>query len=315
MSVALQVQTCLIGDTLVEGHIEPAHYRVGDIRHRYEHGEKLEDLFLEYKRYIREPLRIIIMRPGETRFGKCVTRDQYLAVPAAKKGNFVYASRSQRAISRLLNLPVPNGSHKSLGYTLFVTLTLEERGPETWARMNEWFNIYRTQVSRLFKGCKLLRVQESQSDGTPHIHCVVYVPEGILKVRHKTRHKTTYRIANRSLLMRLKKLWPHGFSDYQLLNDWKHGVRYLSKYLTKSLDPSDMKGFQTLFYSSMYKTRIFGMSFRLDATCITQTNHWLLVCIGVPSMRLSSIEIESMRFSDGLYYFTVRLRPDVQPAE
>lgn len=60
----------------------------------------------------------------------------------------------------------------------------------------------------------------------------------------------------------LKNAWFQGFSDFELVNSFSGGLRYLSKYLLKStcVESANEKGLKTLALCWLFRKRAFGFS-------------------------------------------------------
>ena len=114
---------------------------------------------------------------------------------------------------------------------LFVTLTYSRDIPlsSRWDTVSKDYNRYIQRVRR-FHLCKVqyLRVVESHSDGYPHIHIIMQMPDARIRVDNS-------RYFDRKLYQHWKSLWPHGHSDYQRPRRRGAGrIGYLLKYLTKN---------------------------------------------------------------------------------
>lgn len=125
----------------------------------------------------------------------------------------------------------------------FVTLTLpgkEYREKHTPGQglgdLNSNFHKLTTSLRRIYGKVDYFRVYEPHKDGFPHFH-VLFVGPGI---RPKSFKDT------------LERLWCDlygmGFVKVNIIRGFEHGIRYLTKYLTKGLEP--IKKYQRIFSSS-----------------------------------------------------------------
>lgn len=77
-------------------------------------------------------------------------------------------------------------------------------------------------VKRLRKAAghdlRFICVAEAHKSGLPHYHMLAHEPHGGAVLRHRL----------------LKEQWPHGFTDWKLVQDGAKAAHYVAKYLSKS---------------------------------------------------------------------------------
>jgi hypothetical protein len=193
--------------------------------------------------------------------------NKYKAVKAAKRGNDVYAWKLRKRLQKMYSLPEisffnrKDRSKRQKTKTLFITLTYRRDGriDTAWEDVGKDFNRWISGLRRRYGKIHVLRDWEAQSDGYPHIHCVLYFEE----IEFETFfYNGKWRVRAKDELARN---WHWGFSDMFALSDLGAGVGYVVKYLTKVHktvveEKYDRKSVLTLAMMWIFKKRAFSVS-------------------------------------------------------
>lgn len=324
-------RSSLEGET---GRIDPQHDQaVFEPKSEFTYGEKGTSLSLSRTRYFTNMIDLDELieayvewaeRPDYLIFRNEET-GEFKAVPASKRGNSIYAKRVQKRFDRLYRLSkadiMPHRQERLYSSVLMSTLTYTRQIPrqEAWDRVAEDFNRYMSHLRDRYGRVSAVRCFEAQKDGYPHIHVILVFHD----YRFKTfQHGKTRRVSKKS---ELEAFWSDkeylGFSDYQALNSWRHGLNYLVKYLHKSLSLSNLSKKQenqsvkpststlrNLALLWVHRKRAFSISRRLDTlVSITQSekeaSKWVLHAIFTCSdVDLTKVKILDVRkWGDGSF--------------
>jgi len=240
--------------------------------------------------------QVLYIREQVDDFELCRTESKLHVVKAAKRGNDVYSHHvserlldlGQAALVYDLNEPIPlvDGGVTD---TIFVSLTFnrsEGSRDELWSRVGRDFNRFISGlVSEFGLDARpiIFRVWEAQRDGTPHVHCLLKFSRPVFNVlEHFSMLKgvRTWRVLERS---RIAACWGYrsfgrhkdgsvgarqfGFVDITAVGSLSQGVRYLSKYLTKTMNRENVwirdhisNGDLTLALTWLHGKRSFSLS-------------------------------------------------------
>jgi hypothetical protein len=134
--------------------------------------------------------------------------------------------------------------------------------PDAWLRIGVDFNRFMSHIRKLFGVVSVVRVFESHESGYPHIHVLLIFHDYVFSGYSSRRNgRLIYRVFG-SDYKSLKGCWLHGFSDFELVDSFSGGVRYLSKYLVKSTSVSNagVKGVRALAMCWVFHKRSFSVS-------------------------------------------------------
>jgi hypothetical protein len=181
------------------------------------------------------------------------------AVKCSKRGNDVYWWRVAKRIGFLNDLPNniffdPHSTHK-VSSVLFVTLTYDIKRStvrDAWDKIGEDFNNWIRNLRKKFGRISHLRCWEASKKGYPHIHVLMIFHDYEFKV---ARIGEKYRILEKE---EFEKSY-HSFVDVQALRELRDGVKYVTKYLTKTKKESPTQNL-TLAMCWLFRKRSFAVS-------------------------------------------------------
>lgn len=163
-----------------------------------------------------------------------------------------------------------SGVHELVsGSGLLVTLEYDSNRvslADAWLNVGVDLNRWICGIRRKFGSVSMVRVFESHESGYPHIHALLVFHEYSFTGRSMKsgRGHLVYRVVG-SDFDNLKSAkfgdrWSHGFSDFEMVSSYGGGIRYLSKYLSKStsFQEAGSKGVKTLAMCWVFGKRSFG---------------------------------------------------------
>ena len=182
-----------------------------------------------------------------------------IAVKCSKRGNDVYWWRVWKRIKRLYDLKAqtlfdPHNTIK-LSNVLFATLTYDVKHSsisEAWETEGEDFNMWIRNLRKKYGRISYFRSLEASKKGYPHIHILMIFHDYKFKVM---QIKGKYRILEKEAF---EKSW-HSFVDVQAIRQFREGVRYVTKYLTKTKNDSKTQVL-TLALCWLFRKRSFAIS-------------------------------------------------------
>jgi hypothetical protein len=190
---------------------------------------KLDYLLEEYRVYRDDEIRIIIRKENNETF-----KDTNYAILGSKRGNKVYNFRIRRRLEPIRNYPdikffdSRDRSRRYKTRALFIDYTYSREDPLPLAWENIGIDLNR-QFSRLhsrYGEFSVFRTFEAQRDGYPHIHAILIFKD--------YEFETFFYHGNWRIQERDDLVWSQGFSDILALNSTRNGLRYVSKYMSKS---------------------------------------------------------------------------------
>ena len=157
-----------------------------------------------------------------------------IAIKLSKRGNDVYGRRLWKRLKFLYDLEDtvlfdPHGNVKTTN-VLLVTLTYDTKHSgiqDAWETIGDDFNKYMRNLRKKFGCIAYLRCWESSQKAYPHIHVLMMFQDSTFRV---TRIHGKYRIDEKE---EFEKSY-HSFVDIQAIREFKKGIRYVTKYLTKT---------------------------------------------------------------------------------
>jgi hypothetical protein len=133
---------------------------------------------------------------------------------------------------------------------------------DAWLRVGVDFNRFMSHIRKLFGHVSVVRVFESHESGYPHVHILLAFDGHVFSgYSSRRRGRLVYRVFG-SDYEDLKGCWNFGFSDFEMIDSFTGGVRYLSKYLVKSTSASlaGVKGIRALAMCWVFHKRSFSVS-------------------------------------------------------
>ena len=123
---------------------------------------------------------------------------------------------------------------------------------EAWETEGEDFNRWIRNLRKKFGRISYFRSLEASKKGYPHIHILMMFHEYEFKV---TAIRGKYRIREKEAF---EKSW-HSFVDVQVIRRFREGVRYVTKYSTKTKNESKTQVL-TLALCWLFRKRSFAIS-------------------------------------------------------
>lgn len=189
------------------------------------------------------------------------TRTQWEYQKTCKRGNDVYIYLVKQKLKPLtLKEPIEyfstelNNNRKRTRRTnlLYLTGTInfkDEEGniklniADAWLNFGEYWNSFITNIRNQFKGCEYIRAWQSQKNGYPHFHAIVYIPFDFSVVfwpednswRISTRQKL-HKGDKSTVRKRIKNAWKWGNLDVKCLDSTTNAFKDLLKYVTRDLE-------------------------------------------------------------------------------
>ncbi|MFH0748568.1 MAG: hypothetical protein V1915_01400 [Candidatus Bathyarchaeota archaeon] len=218
--------------------------------------EGLEKFYVEWRDY--NEYIVVQKQSDNLRIGGKIDRET-IAVKCSKRGNDVYWWRVWKRINKLYNLKEqtlfdPHSNTKSSN-VLFATLTYDVKQStisKAWETEGDDFNTWIRNLRKKFGRISYFRSLETSKRGYPHIH--------ILMIFHDYKFKVVeiggkYRILEKEAF---EKSW-HSFVDVQAIRKFREGVKYVTKYLTKTKNDSKTQVL-TLALCWLFRKRSFAIS-------------------------------------------------------
>ncbi len=226
----------------------------------------VEDVVGEYKVWLSWIFYVICVRFNYSRGDY-----EYVVFRGVKRGDERYGFLICRKFKRLalfgegLNY-FSYGSHgKIRGGGLLATFEYDTNRfslSDAWLRVGVDFNRSMSYLRKKFGKVSIARVWESHESGYPHIHAMFIFHEHVFSGYSSRRHgHLIYRVFG-SGYKSLKGSWSYGFSDFEMVDSFRGGISYLSKYLVKStsLSEAGSKGVKTLAMCWVFHRRSFAVS-------------------------------------------------------
>ena len=167
---------------------------------------------------------------------------------------------------------------------------------DAWQNVGKDYNRFAARLRHTYGKVSLIRDWESHSSGYPHSHVLIICHKHTFdgkRMWNKRKNKFSNRLFGQTFLS-LKSTWEHGYSDFELVDSYQGGVKYLAKYLHKSTSYAEAgsKGIKTLSMCWIFGKRSFSYSGDLfDDEIVVDTNSTIKtneesseirkVCVGV----------------------------------
>jgi len=182
-----------------------------------------------------------------------------IAVKCSKRGNDVYWWRVWKRIRKLYDLKAETlfDPHSNVKFSnvVFATLTYDVKHAsisEAWESEGKDVNTWIRNLRKKFGRISYFRSLEASMRGYPHIHILMIFHDYEFKVIEIRRK---YRILEKE---EFEKSW-HSFVDVQAIRRFREGVRYVTKYLTKTKKDSKTQVL-TLALRWLFRKRSFAIS-------------------------------------------------------
>lgn len=145
-----------------------------------------------------------------------------------------------------------NNNRKRTRHTnlLYITGTIDQslfNGiAECWLEFGSLWNSFVTNIRQQFKGCEYMRTWQSQENGYPHFHALIYIPFDFSVVPWFDKDgRLSWRIHNRQKLNkgdkitvreRIKNAWKWGNLDVIAVSGTGNAFKDMTKYITRDLE-------------------------------------------------------------------------------
>jgi hypothetical protein len=194
----------------------------------------LEAFYLEWKNFDE---CIVLQRQTDNLRMKGDVEKETIAVKCAKRGNDVYWWRVWKRLKSIYKLKectfFDPHSNRKLSNILFVTLTYATKKTtisDAWQNIGEDFNKWIRNLRKKFGRISYLRCWEASKRGYPHVHVLMIFHDYAFTIAFSQSRKSKYRIQEKKVF---EKSW-HSFVDVQAVRKLRQGIRYITKYLSKS---------------------------------------------------------------------------------
>lgn len=228
----------------------------------------LESVRDEYLTWVKDSKYLIL-----NKFNSLTGTSEVFGVLCSKRGNATYKRRILARFGRLsrslskLHFFDPTSRLTEYTPALFITLTYNTKLctiPEAWERIAKEFNNFRAKLHQQYGKLSLIRVFESTINGYPHIHAVIVFQNHLFPSSRKWSRRANryvWRIPDADNKL-IKSFWHSPNSDIQAVNSMGSPLRYLRKYLSKSIDIQGANNatINTLALTWKHKRRSFALS-------------------------------------------------------
>jgi len=240
-----------------------------NLRHYFSYGVSSVDEVTEaYEEWFKQIFYILLYR-----FNRTLSKHEYAYFRGTKRGDPKYSYQICRKFDALKrvnkNLIFFSRKARELvkGNAMLVTLEYNANKisrSEAWQNVGVDFNRFLTRLKHNYGKISIIRVWESHESAYPHIHTLVVFHNHTFdgkRMWSKRKHRFSHRVFGVTY-RNLKTSWEHGFSDFELVDSYHGGVKYLSKYLKKSTSFAEAgsKGVKTLAMCWLFSKRSFAYS-------------------------------------------------------
>jgi hypothetical protein len=185
-----------------------------------------------------------------------------VAIKGAKRGNDVYAWHLWNRLKFLYNLKNqsyfdPHSNLKSSNL-LFVTLTYDVKLStirSAWDTIGEDFNKWIRNLQKKFGRVSYLRCWDASKRGYPHVHLLMIFHDYEFRIDARKSKHPKHRIVEKEAF---EKSW-HSFVDVQAIRKMREGIKYVTKYLSKSNSESQTHVL-TFALCWLFRKRSFAVS-------------------------------------------------------
>ncbi len=227
--------------------------------------QELEKFYLDWRNYDEY---IVLQKQSDSLRVKGEVEKQTFAIKCSKRGNDVYWWRVDKRLRFLKNLQSatlfdPHGNIKRSN-VLFATLTYDigkctvrEACETVGVDFNNWIRNLRKKYGRI----SCFRCYEASKKGYLHIHVLMVFRDYEFEIAFSQLKRTSfglrrvYRIEEKE---EFEKGW-HSFVDVQAIRELREGIRYITKYLTKTKNEGQTQVL-TLALCWLFRKRTFAVS-------------------------------------------------------
>jgi hypothetical protein len=223
-------------------------------------------------------------------------RSEWHFIKSCKRGNDIYINEIEKKFKPLIEAEPKiffdttiNLNRKINRFTpmLYLTATMDPKTTtieKAWLNFGNYWNTFITNIRKQFGKLFYLRAWQSQENGYPHWHALIYFDDILFSSVYNwdNNKKLTWRISSRQKLhkgdkltirQRFKKAWIHGNLDIQCISNTQDCFKDLLKYVTRELEggESDLTnamvwyfGKQSFAYSKDFFNKITGKKMCID---------------------------------------------------
>lgn len=216
-------------------------------------------------------------------------RQKWIHPQTIKRGNEPYIRLVKQKFKPLIEnspleyFPTENPTRKRKRKTnlLYLTGTCDQTNfngiADSWLKFGELWNKFITNLRQQFKGAEYIRTWQSQKNGYPHFHALVWFPfEFSVVPNWDKKNKLTWRLTTRQKLnkgdnvtvrQRIKTAWKGGHLDICAVSDIGQAFKDMLKYVTRDLEggESDLTnamawyfGKRTYSISKNFQSKVWG---------------------------------------------------------
>lgn len=233
----------------------------------------IEDITQAYTSWVQEDRYMILERlkpTWDSPKASTMFEKETIAVKSAKRGNDVY---SQRVLSRFgmfedlltdLNLTYFDRG-KMRTQVLFITLTYDTKlrsRHHAWKTLSKEYNLFMSNMRRVFGSISTVRTWESFENGYPHVHAVLLFNDFSFVVREIINEKgRKILVIDDDLKDCISAKW-HSWIDVKGVGNVSESISYLKKYISKcaNFNATDSKGIKTLAQCWAYRKRAYCLA-------------------------------------------------------
>lgn len=192
---------------------------------------------------------------------------EWVRIKSCKRGNDVYTRRVKEKFDTLIKWSKSDECKNKIGFSiresknrnrvkktnlLLVSGTCDHKITgsigNSWLKFGGYWNSFITNVREKFHGCEFIRCWQSQENGYPHFHALIYFPNYKFTVvkklewsDRKQKEVVVWRIHNRQQLNhkpainQIVDCWKEGSIDVRAVSSLKEGLTEVLKYVTRDL--------------------------------------------------------------------------------
>lgn len=184
------------------------------------------------------------------------TRQEWTYKKTCKRGNDVYIYLVNKKLKPLtIQEPIEyfstelnnNRNRNRRTNLLYITGTIDQSKfdgiGDAWLEFGNYWNTFITNIRNQFGGAEYIRTWQSQKNGYPHFHSLIYIPFDFSVVYWP--EDNSWRISTRQKLhkgdkitvrKRIKNAWKCGNLDVKCVDSTNNAFKDLLKYVTRDLE-------------------------------------------------------------------------------
>jgi hypothetical protein len=186
-------------------------------------------------------------------------RSEWIPYPVVKRGNDQYIALTGKKFDQFLRKPplqyfsteINDKRNRNRSTNLlYITGNVDPLNfngiADAWLSFGDLWNTFITNVRQQFGGAEYIRAWQSQKNGYPHFHALIWIPFDFSVVPwNHPNGKVSWRLSTRQKLhkgdkvtvrQRLKGMWKAGGLDIVAVSDLKQSFKDLLKYITRDLE-------------------------------------------------------------------------------